>query len=137
MVSGPTHAGGIVYREIDREVKYLIVTAKKNPDHWVFPKGHIEGDETPQEAAEREVAEEAGVRGVAGELVGTIEYEAKKGTVNAVYFLMEYAGDANAEDDRTVEWCSYEDAMEKLSFDDTQKLLDWARTLVDKQRSGE
>ena len=41
----------------------LLVTAKRNPDHWVFPKGHVEPGETLEVAARREAEEEAGVSG--------------------------------------------------------------------------
>ena len=56
----PTHAGGVVAREAGGERRYLLVRASRDPG-WVLPKGHIERGETPEQAAVREVAEEAGI----------------------------------------------------------------------------
>src|SRR5450759_5071039 len=57
-----SHAGGVVYRHRDGQTEVLLVGARPQPDDWVFPKGHIEPDETAAEAARREVREEAGSR---------------------------------------------------------------------------
>ena len=70
-----THAGGIAYRVVEGLPQYLIVTAKKNPEHWVLPKGHIEPGETPEAAAIREVREETGVEAKITGLVGAVEFE--------------------------------------------------------------
>lgn len=35
-------AGGIVVRFDNGQRRYLLVTAKKHPRHWVFPKGTVE-----------------------------------------------------------------------------------------------
>jgi len=43
-----------VFRRRGDEMSILLVRAKKNPSIWIFPKGHIENGETPQETALRE-----------------------------------------------------------------------------------
>src|SRR6516225_7416688 len=58
---GPTHAGGVVFRQRNGETQYLLVEATDDPDQWVLPKGHIEESEHPRETAVREVFEETGV----------------------------------------------------------------------------
>ncbi|MBI4485873.1 MAG: NUDIX domain-containing protein, partial [Acidobacteria bacterium] len=58
-----SQAGGVVFRSHRASPRVLLVKARKNPSLWIFPKGHIEGDETPAEAALRETREEAGVKG--------------------------------------------------------------------------
>ena len=42
-------------------------------DNWIVPGGGIEDNENPEEAAEREVYEEAGVQGRLGRLLGVFE----------------------------------------------------------------
>lgn len=48
-------AGAVIYRERrDGELEYLIVQSVVN-HNWGFPKGHLENNETAEEAAKREV----------------------------------------------------------------------------------
>ena len=41
---------------------------------WCLPKGHLEGSETPEQAAIREIAEETGIIGEVMARLGTIDY---------------------------------------------------------------
>jgi 8-oxo-dGTP pyrophosphatase MutT (NUDIX family) len=41
-------AGSIVVRLDRKEPQVLLVTAKRNPKNWIFPKGHIEKGEPPK-----------------------------------------------------------------------------------------
>lgn len=41
---------------------------------WCLPKGHLELDETPEQAAIREIEEETGIKGRIVEGLGTIDY---------------------------------------------------------------
>jgi 8-oxo-dGTP pyrophosphatase MutT (NUDIX family) len=53
-------AGGIVFRRVSGEgASYLLIRDSYN--NWGFPKGHLEGNESPAEAALRETAEETGL----------------------------------------------------------------------------
>jgi 8-oxo-dGTP pyrophosphatase MutT (NUDIX family) len=53
-------AGGIVFRRVPGEgPRYLLIRDSYN--NWGFPKGHLEGDESPAEAALRETIEETGL----------------------------------------------------------------------------
>jgi diadenosine hexaphosphate hydrolase (ATP-forming) len=51
---------------------------------WAFPKGHIEQDETPEDAAGREVREETGIEIALDGPLGSTRYEFKShnGTMN-------------------------------------------------------
>lgn len=51
-------AGGVVTR--NRKVLLVKVQNLKGDYVWTFPKGHVEGSETPRMAALREVLEETG-----------------------------------------------------------------------------
>src|SRR5262249_34680460 len=89
-----THAGGGGRRKKNGATLVLLVRAKPAPHDWVLPKGHIEKGESPDEAAVREVREEAGVEATVVRYAGLIEFDSPKGEhVRAGYFLMEFVKD--------------------------------------------
>jgi diphosphoinositol-polyphosphate diphosphatase len=49
------------------------VSSSRSRERWVIPGGGIEPNETPSEAAQREVHEEAGVRGLIQRFLGVFE----------------------------------------------------------------
>jgi 8-oxo-dGTP pyrophosphatase MutT (NUDIX family) len=52
-------SGGVVFRVEHGEPHFLLI---RDPyRNWGLPKGHIEGEETPEQAALREVGEETGL----------------------------------------------------------------------------
>jgi 8-oxo-dGTP pyrophosphatase MutT (NUDIX family) len=55
-----TSAGGVVFRQNEAgELSFLLI---RDPyENWGLPKGHLEGSETPLEAALREIEEETGL----------------------------------------------------------------------------
>lgn len=65
-------AGGVV----TREGKVLLIRMKTLGGElvWTFPKGHLEKDETPKEAALREVEEESGFSCVVKAPLSLIRY---------------------------------------------------------------
>jgi len=68
-------AGVIPYLEIDGQLMTVMVTARSRSSFWLFPKGHIEADLTPEQSAAAEAYEEAGIRGlIRKKAVGTYRY---------------------------------------------------------------
>jgi 8-oxo-dGTP pyrophosphatase MutT (NUDIX family) len=113
-----THAGGIVYRLANGKPEFFVVTAKSNPFHWIFPRGHIEKGEQPAETAEREVREETGlIARIVGE-AGSFQYANGGKFLNIMFFLMERTGgnEGDSTEGRLWRWCSLEDALALLSF---------------------
>ena len=56
-----------------------MITSSRNNGNWIIPGGGIEYNENPEDAAQREVYEEAGVKGRLGRLLGIFEvYEVLK-----------------------------------------------------------
>ena len=53
--------------------KVLLISSSRNKNCWIIPGGSIERNENPEDAAEREVYEEAGVKGRLGRLLGIFE----------------------------------------------------------------
>ena len=125
-----THAGGIVMRLEEGSPRYLVITAKKNQDRWVFPKGHIDPGETPEIAAEREVLEEAGVEARILGSVGVTEIPRERRTICVEFFLMEYVRNQGPGEGRKQRWCTYEETLALLSFDDLCALLRRSHSLA-------
>ncbi|MDX2447691.1 MAG: NUDIX domain-containing protein [Desulfobacterales bacterium] len=129
----PTHAGGIVYRHVNDKVEYLLVSARNQPELWVLPKGHIEPGEDIEHAALREVFEETGVTAkIVAKIPRPIRFECKGEQVHAVFYLMEYLNEKQAMENRQSAWVSLEEALQRIPFKDTVKILQEA----DKMRRG-
>lgn len=71
-----TSAGGLVVVREAGEVHAAVIARRNRAGRleWCLPKGHLEGSETPEEAAVREIAEETGIRGRVVQALGTIDY---------------------------------------------------------------
>lgn len=117
-------AGSIVVRLDGKEPQVLLVTARRNPANWIFPKGHIEKGETAEAAALRETKEEAGVVGSAIGPAGVLEYGFLGVKARVEYFLVLYTRDAGPpEDGRKRSWCALDQALDRLSYKNNRKLL--------------
>ena len=132
-LSNIRQAGAIAVRNEDHKVKVLVVRANQHPDHWIFPKGHIEPKESAEEAAVRELEEEGGVSGKVIGTVGVQEFDSRDNVVHVEYFLIKYERDVKRVEDRETKWCSYARALELLTFPDTKSLLKDAREKIEKR----
>jgi 8-oxo-dGTP pyrophosphatase MutT (NUDIX family) len=88
-----------------------------------LPKGHPDGDETPEAAARREVAEETGVEAELLEELGDVRYryERKGRRVAKVvrFYLFRYISGDVADHDHEIEearWIPLEQAARELSY---------------------
>jgi 8-oxo-dGTP pyrophosphatase MutT (NUDIX family) len=93
----------------------------------VFPKGHLEAGESNEEAALRELREEAGVDGTIVRAIGSLEFESGRERVRVEYFLVRYTREVPPAESRERRWCSYDEALELLVFPDARRLLQSAR----------
>ena len=123
VIPSPTHAGGVVVRRDSPELRFLLVTARRQPGLWVFPKGHIEPGETPEQAAEREVFEEAGVRASIVAPVGATEFRSARGSVRAQFYLMDFVSEGAPCEDRRRAWFTAEEAHRALIYEDARLLI--------------
>jgi 8-oxo-dGTP diphosphatase len=123
-------AGGVVVRG---EEMIAIVPVKRSADGGRvlgLPKGHPDGDETPEQAAAREIAEETGVTARLIELLGDVEYryERKGRRVHKVvrFFLFEYErGDLGDHDHEIeeAEWLPLADAATRLTYEGEREMV--------------
>jgi 8-oxo-dGTP pyrophosphatase MutT (NUDIX family) len=88
-----------------------------------LPKGHPDGDETPEQAATREVAEETGVQGELIEDLGVVRYryERRGRTVEKAvrFFLFRYLSGDLGDHDHEIEearWMPLEQAARELTY---------------------
>ncbi|MEA2463510.1 MAG: bis(5-nucleosidyl)-tetraphosphatase [Acidobacteriota bacterium] len=118
-------AGGIVFRAgpTGGGVSILLVSSKKEPGNWIFPKGHVERGETAPAAALRETQEEAGVDGELLGPAGALEFDWGGKSYRVEYFLIRATDETDETDGRTKVWLPFDDALERLTYTDTQRLL--------------
>ena len=103
---------------------------------WCLPKGHLEGDETPEEAAVREIEEETGIRGEIVESLGSIDYwfsvEGKRVHKHVHhYLLLAVGGTLSIEGDPDQEaidvaWVPLYELDARLSFPNERRIVQQA-----------
>lgn len=118
-----THAGGVVFRADGNTQAFLLVTARRRPDQWVLPKGHIEPGETPEATAVREVFEETGVTAVVRQVLRDISLVVNGEQQRIRFFLMEARDQTAASEGRRLTWLASEPAIEHLSFAESQQIM--------------
>ena len=129
LLENPTRAGGVVVRRVGTDLRVLLVTATRQAHQWVFPKGHIESGETAEQAAAREVEEEAGVVAAVGEPIGTLEFRNARGLVRAQFYLMTFVSEGPSRENRRRAWFTVEEARQALGYEDSRMLVMKAASL--------
>lgn len=88
-----------------------------------LPKGHLDGSETPQEAAQREVAEETGVTGELVEELGDVSYRYERNgrriAKRVRFYLFRYVSGDVADHDHEIEearWIPLGQAARELTY---------------------
>src|SRR5215211_1634462 len=133
-------AGGVAFRWKDSHSEIAIVSVKPKL-RWQLPKGIVDADESPQQAAVREVREEAGVETDLIKLIETIEYwyrSVKYGKPVRFhkfvhFYLLKYKSGNVADHDHEVEesrWVSFEEALELLDFKSERDVVEKAREMI-------
>jgi 8-oxo-dGTP pyrophosphatase MutT (NUDIX family) len=113
-------AGGIVVRDGS-----VLLVHRPRYDDWSFPKGKLEGDESWEEGAIREVEEETGLRCEVGPLAGSTRYFVAQGPKEVRYFRMTSDGEAVAQNEvDEVRWALFEEARALLTHERDRKLLE-------------
>ena len=126
-------AGAVVVRGRGASAEVLLVSAKKDPRQWIFPKGHVEPGESVAEAALREMREEGGVDGRIIRRIGVSTYESGKVRVKVSYFLVRYRKAVLTTETRKRRWRKFSKARELVTFDDARALVDKAERLLRKR----
>lgn len=126
-----TSAGAIILREVEGKLKIALAHHARVTKSWVLPKGHVEEGESLEQAALREIYEEAGLYDV--QLIkhlGTIMRASVKSNGDleqkTIHYYLAYAlGDSQSQtptDPRftDVGWFLPAEALELLPYESEQ-----------------
>ncbi len=125
-------AGGLVQKTTDYGTQIAIVHRQRYND-WVLPKGHVENNESWEQAAVREVEEETGCKARIIEIATPISYftedkDTKESLLKVIVFFrmtLEEEGPApkSGEVDK-VYWLAPHDAVRLLTYTEQQHLIE-------------
>jgi 8-oxo-dGTP pyrophosphatase MutT (NUDIX family) len=118
-----------------REV--IVIVPVKRDAHGnpvlALPKGHPDGDETPEAAAAREVSEETGVTADLIEKLGDVRYSYERRNrrvaKRVAFFLFEYGSGDLADHDHEIEdarWMPLEEAAQALTYEGERDMVERA-----------
>ncbi|TMK48519.1 MAG: NUDIX hydrolase [Actinobacteria bacterium] len=125
-------AGGVVYRRSDEGVEVVLAArrTRRGDLAWGLPKGLVEPDETPEQAAVREVREETGLDADVEVSLGEIRYfyvwEGIRVRKAVHFFLMRATGgDASQHDDEMeeVRWFPLSVALRRATYKGEREVL--------------
>jgi 8-oxo-dGTP pyrophosphatase MutT (NUDIX family) len=134
-------AGGVVLR--DRQVIVIVPVRRgaRGSKVLALPKGHPDGDETPEQAATREVAEETGVTAQLVEKLGDVQYSYERGgrrvQKQVAFFLFEYRSGDLADHDHEIEdarWMPLEQAATALTYEGEREMVARALSRISPDR---
>lgn len=112
-----------MYRMRSATPEFLLVTSRRRPKQWVYPKGHVEAGEKPEETAVREVEEEAGVLARITKPLEDIVFKVDGEPQRIRYFLMSVVHEGRPGEGRRSSWLSPEAAVKRLSWPKSQALI--------------
>jgi 8-oxo-dGTP pyrophosphatase MutT (NUDIX family) len=132
-------AGGVCVRRM-RGRHFIAAVRVKGGKVLALPKGHIDPGESPEEAARREVREEAGVDGALVEKLGDVKYwysrDGERVMKVVSFFLFRYRSGSVENHDHEVdsaEWVPLDDAPRLLAYRGER---DMAEAALSRLRSG-
>lgn len=121
----------IVITKKEKNLKALLLN---NDGEWVFPKGHLEANETELDAAIRELYEESNVKVNAQESIGQVdEYKFYFSGENAVKVIKVFAFIINGEREITYnkkegfidgKWVEVDEELKMLKHNDAKNALE-------------
>lgn len=134
-------AGGVVVRD---GAVIVIVPARRGAQGQRvlgLPKGHVDPGENAQQAARREVREEAGVEAEIVEKLGDVRYfyqrDGQRIFKMVRFFLFAYRGGSLDDHDDEVEearWMPLEEAARALSYKGEREMVGRALSAIAKER---
>lgn len=133
-------AGAVAFRKRDGRIEVALISVGAD-NRWQLPKGLVDKGESSEDAALREVREEAGINAEMIDRIDRVEYwyfSKEQGHPvryhKFVYFyLLRYkSGDVRDHDHEVNEarWVNIDDAIKMLAFDNEKKVMEKAKELI-------
>ena len=133
-------AGGVAFRKQDGQVEVALISVGGD-NRWQLPKGLVDKGESTEDAAIREVREEAGIDTEIVTRIDKVEYwyfwkengQRIRYHKFVYFYLLRYkAGDVRDHDHEVNEarWLDIDDAIEMLAFDNEKKIMEKAKELI-------
>jgi 8-oxo-dGTP diphosphatase len=143
---GQTSAGGVAFRTRKAVTEVALISVRPT-GRWQLPKGIIDEGELPEEAAIREVREEAGIETELLCPIETVEYwyVARRSGQRVRYhkfvhfFLLAYRAGEVSDHDHEVEearWVEIDKAARMLAFKSERAVVEKARDIIADLKSG-
>lgn len=126
----------IIFKKTNNGIQVLLEKRGSTPhkNDWTIPGGHVEEDETPQEAAVREIKEETGLS-VNVEDIRLVKFKKyRKNKYNCIY-VTEYKGDEEVKagsDAEDLEWINVE-LVPNLIWDNKKYIQKGFKKLYNKE----
>ncbi|MEM2954719.1 MAG: NUDIX domain-containing protein [Candidatus Nanoarchaeia archaeon] len=147
MVEREKSCGAIVFRQEDKEskkLKYLILYRKASEHYrelWDFPRGNIEASETEQEAAAREIKEEAGITKLNfipqfKESIKFFYRRERKLIHKEIVFLLVETSQKKVKlsfEHNSYKWASFDEALKLLTHKNSKEILTKANEFLKKR----
>ncbi|MCI2430425.1 NUDIX domain-containing protein [Candidatus Acetothermia bacterium] len=131
-------AGVIVFRNGAAGREYLLLRSASG-GHWSFPKGRVEPDEDDLTTALRELREETNLDNVEiqPDFKAVLSYDFPRGSASFSKEVVYFLGRATSFEVKLSGehldclWASYARARQRLSFENTQEVLEQAEKFLD------
>jgi 8-oxo-dGTP pyrophosphatase MutT (NUDIX family) len=135
-------AGGFVISKTDPKLVALMARFNRGGKlEWCIPKGHLEKNETSEQAALREVFEETGLEAKVIASLGEVNYQfiqdgAKISKTVHVYLMQQTGGELSFEHDphkeaSELEWVKVSELLDRLSHGNEKRIAKMAIELIE------